>query len=63
LACDLGSTNREALLPLAATMFSVDDPADGKSAAGGVPVWASIDSCSACEAGVFFGTVATDVTE
>ena len=24
-----------------------------QSAAGGVPVWASIDSCSACEAGVF----------
>ena len=26
-----------------------------QSAAGGVPVWASIDSCSACEAGVFSG--------
>ena len=26
-----------------------------QSAAGGVPVWASIDSCSTCEAGVFSG--------
>ena len=26
-----------------------------QSAAGGLPVWASIDSCSACEAGVFSG--------
>jgi len=26
-----------------------------QSAAGGVPVWASIDSCSACETGVFSG--------
>ena len=26
-----------------------------QSAVGGVPVWASIDSCSACEAGVFSG--------
>ena len=26
-----------------------------QSAAGGVPVWSSIDSCSACEAGVFSG--------
>jgi len=26
-----------------------------QSAAGGVLVWASIDSCSACEAGVFSG--------
>jgi len=26
-----------------------------QSAAGGVPVWASVDSCSACEAGMFSG--------
>jgi len=26
-----------------------------QSSVGGVPVWASIDSCSACEAGVFSG--------
>jgi len=29
-----------------------------QSAAGGVPVWASIESCSACEAGVFSGRLA-----
>ena len=47
----------QCLLPLAAVNFSVDDPAGAsmQSAAGGVPVWASIDSCSACEAGVFSG--------
>ena len=46
----------QCLLPLAAANFSVDDPGGRfQSAAGGVPVWASIDSCSACEAGVFSG--------
>jgi len=33
-----------------------------QSAAGGVPVWASIDSCSACEAGVFSGRQYNDIT-
>jgi len=46
----------QCLLPIAAANFFVDDPAGAsKSAAGGVPVWASIDSCSVCEAGVFSG--------
>jgi len=42
----------QCLLPLAAANFS---GGRSQSAAGGVPVWASIDSWSACEAGVFSG--------
>ena len=46
----------QCLLPLVAANFFVDDPAGASSQrGGGVPVWASIDSCSACEAGVFSG--------
>jgi len=46
------------LLPLAAgcSQFLRGRPGGRfQSAAGGVPVWASIDSWSACEAGVFSG--------
>jgi len=55
----------QCLLPLVAANFFVDDPAGASSQrweqwhvthwVGGVPVWASIDSCSVCEAGVFSG--------
>jgi len=41
----------QCLLALVAANFFVDDPAG--AAAGVVLVWASIDSCSACEVGVF----------
>jgi len=46
----------QCLLPLVAANFFVDDPADTfQSAVGGMQAWASIDSCSACKAGVFSG--------